>query len=172
MARPGVAGIAPVVVLAWLAMLGADLLLNAALFARLYLDGGNGFLLPPTELFRRIPLGYLAFLVLAALTGWLARGLRVQGWREGLGFGLALGVPFALAWSLSLLSLATLSVEQALIFGTVLLVLVAIAGVVVGIGLGRAKLRGLTLGVIAFDVACLVLVVLLQSFGVVPVLRG
>ncbi len=57
----------------WLAMLGVDFLLNGALFAGMYLHGGS-FFLPPLEAFRRIPLGYLAFLVLALGTIAVAFG--------------------------------------------------------------------------------------------------
>ena len=56
--------------LAWLAMLGVDLFLHAGLLAPFY-DWDSPFLLEPETAFVRIPVGYLAFLVLAAGLVWL-----------------------------------------------------------------------------------------------------
>lgn len=56
--------LALITLLSWLSMLGFDFFLNAGLLARLYLEP-SPFLLPPAEAFRRIPIGYLSFLLTA-----------------------------------------------------------------------------------------------------------
>ena len=71
--------------LAWMAMLGVDLFLHAGLLAPLY-DWDSPFLLEPMTAFVRIPVGYLAFLVLAAGLAWLLpdsalmEAVRVPSW--------------------------------------------------------------------------------------------
>ena len=73
--------------ISWLSMLAFDLFLHAGLLAGLYMEP-SPFLLPPMEAFRRIPLGYLSFLVLAILLAWFMTGARIRGWKAGLLFGL------------------------------------------------------------------------------------
>jgi len=157
--------------LAWLAMLGADLVLNAAVFARLYLAGAGDFMLPAGELFRRIPLGYAAFLILAALTVELAWRLRVRTAVGGLAFGLAFGGAVAGAWSLGLVSVSTIPLEYAITFAFVWMILVGVAGFVAGTALAGRSMRRLSIAVVVFAVACLVSVMVLQSSGLVPVVR-
>ena len=53
----------PTVLVAWFLSVGVDLFLHGGLLARLY-SVPSGFVLPADQAFRRIPLGYLAFLVL------------------------------------------------------------------------------------------------------------
>ena len=156
-----------VALLVWLAMLGLDLLLNGALFARLYQDGGP-FFLTPIEAFRRIPLGYAAFAILAIGIVEIAYRLRSAGVADGIRLGLVMGGGMAAIWSLSLFSIATLHAEAALAFALVWLALPLMGSVGAAVGLARERLRGLALAVIAFDVLCVVTVVALQSFGVVP----
>ena len=50
---------------AWILSLGFDLFLHAGLLAHLYVEP-SPFLLPPEEAFRRIPFGYLTFLIFTA----------------------------------------------------------------------------------------------------------
>ncbi len=101
-----------VALIVWLAMLGADFVLNAALFADIYRQSA-GFLLAPADAFRRIPLGYAAFLVLAIAVVEIASRLGVTTTSGGLRFGLATGATLAAAWSLGLYSIATLSAAAA-----------------------------------------------------------
>lgn len=63
--------------LAWVAMLGFDFFLHGALLASLYARPST-FLLPPMEAFRRIPIGYLGFLIAAALLVWILSALRAM----------------------------------------------------------------------------------------------
>jgi hypothetical protein len=156
-----------VALLAWLAMLGLDFVLNGALFARMYRDGGP-FFLAPMEAFRRIPLGYAAFLILAIGIVEIAYRLRLTGLADGFRLGLSLGGAMAAVWSLSLFSIAALQPEVALAFALIWLALVLTGSAVAAVGLARASLRSLTLEIVAFDLLSVVTVVALQSFGVVP----
>jgi hypothetical protein len=76
--------------LSWLSMLGVDFFLHGGLLAKLYAQP-SPFLLSPWDAFERIPLGYLAALLLAGLLLWLMLRLGLSGWRQGLSFGLRLG---------------------------------------------------------------------------------
>lgn len=159
-----------VAVITWLAMLGLDFLLNGAVFARMY-QGGAPFLLAPVEAFRRIPLGYLAFLILAVGVVELAHRLRVTGIGPGIRLGLVAGGVFAITWSLSLYSIATVEFTAAMAFAVIWLALGVLASSVAAWGLERRSLRGLVLRVVVFDVLCVVTVIALQSSGVVPTLK-
>jgi len=159
-----------IALLAWLAMLGADFLLNGALFAGMYQQGG-AFFLAPGEAFRRIPLGYAAFLILAIAIVEIADRLRVATFRGGIGLGLAIGGVLAAVWSLSLFSIASLDAVVALEFAVIWLALLLVGSSVAASGLGRPSLRSLALGVAAFDVLCAVAVIALQSFGLVQTVK-
>ena len=156
--------------LAWLAMLGADFLLNGALFASMYQQGGP-FFLAPGEAFRRIPLGYAAFLILAIAIVEIADRLGVATFRGGIGLGLAIGGVLAAVWSLSLFSIATLDAVVAVEFAVIWLALLLVGSAVAAFGLGRPSLRSLAFGVAALDVLCAVGVIALQSFGLVQTVK-
>jgi hypothetical protein len=158
-----------VALVVWLAMVGLDFVLNAALFAGMYEDGG-AFMLAPGEAFRRIPFGYLAFLLLAAGVVELAFRLGATTLSQGIRLGVATGAVLGAAWSLGLYSIATLSPQGALAFAVIWFALLTVAGAVAAAGLRRASLRGLTLRVAGLDVLGAIAVVALQSFGVVPTL--
>ena len=159
-----------IALLAWLAMLGLDFLLNGALFARMYQEGGPFFLVP-AEAFRRIPIGYLAFLVLAIAVVEIADRLRADTFAEGIRLGLVTGGVLAAVWSLSLFSIATINALGALEFAVIWLALLVTGTMVAASGLGRKSLRALTFRVVVFDVACGVVVVALQSFGLVQTVK-
>jgi hypothetical protein len=72
---------------AWVLCIGFDLFFHAGLIARLYLEP-SPFLLPPEVAFRRIPLGYLAFLGLTLGLFWLLRRLDVKGALAGFRYGV------------------------------------------------------------------------------------
>lgn len=158
-----------VALVVWLAMVGLDFVLNAALFAGMYHEGG-AFMLAPGEAFRRIPFGYLAFLLMAAGVVELAFRLGVTTLSQGIRLGAATGAVLGAAWSLGLYSIATVSPQVALAFAVIWFALFIVAGAVAAAGLGRASLRGLTLRVAGIDVLGAIAVVVLQSFGVVPTL--
>jgi hypothetical protein len=155
---------------AWLAMIGVDFFLHAGLLAALYSRPGP-FLLPPLEAFRLIPLGYLAFFLLAVLLVWLLIRLRIAGWRAGLSFALQLG---ALAWGAFLLGLASIAAAPPLLLagwfaGQV--VELGVAGAVAGQALAGARLSRLLLLVIVLDVVCVIGAIVLQSLGLAPSVR-
>jgi len=158
-----------VALVVWLAMVGLDFVLNAGLFAGMYQEGGP-FLLPPLEAFRRIPLGYLAFLILAAAMVELSFRLHATTIAAGLRLGATAGATLGSAWSLGLYSVATLTPQTALTFAAIWLALLTVAGGVAAAGLGQASLRGLTLRVIGVDLLGAIAVIALQSFGILPTL--
>lgn len=156
--------------IAWFAMLGLDFLLNGAVFARIYQDG-SAFMLAPAEAFRRIPLGYLAFLIVAFGIVELIRHLGITRTGDGIRLGLVLGALGGAVWALSLYSIATLSVPAALAFAVVWMALLVVGCVVAAASLGSSSQRKLVLLVAGFDVACVVVVIALQSLGAVPTVR-
>jgi hypothetical protein len=159
-----------VTVLTLLAFLGTDFLLNGALFAGLY-QRSSPFLLAPAELARRIPVGYLAFLIVALAVVELTYRLKISGWWRGAQLGAIAGAAVGAVWSLSLYSIATIDVQTALAFFIFWVVMVAVGGAVAGFGLGARSLRGLAFRVITLDIACAAVVIALQSAGLVPTTR-
>lgn len=158
------------VVAAWVLAIGVDLFLHGGLLARLYLTP-NAFLLPPSEAFRRIPLGYLAFFLLTCGLAWLFQRLAVRGAAAGFRVGLGAG---ALAWGAFLLGLASITraapsllagwwVGQTLELG--------LSGAVVGAAAAGVPRRRLW-GRVGFAVLVFVaLTILLQSLGFAPAAR-
>jgi len=152
--------------LSWLTMLGVDFLIHGGLLASLYAQT-SPFLLPPLDAFRKIPIGYLSFLFLAVLLLWLMLRIGISGWREGLLFGLKLGL---LTWGALLLGLISISTAPAnLMIGWWVgqSVELGIAGAVAGYGLRAERLRFLVLGVIGVVIVSVLITVILQniSFG-------
>lgn len=154
----------------WILMVALDLLLNAGIFAKLWLEP-NSFLLSPQDLFRRLPLGYIAFLVQAAAYVWLAARIGVRNWKQGALFGLILGVVLNIASVLGLRSGTTASWTMLfaawLIGGTVL---TAGACFVAGFAAEHGEKRAL-LGAFLFLIGSVILIALLQSTGLVPARR-
>ena len=99
----------PTVLIAWFLALGVDLFLHAGLFARLYVIK-SPFVLPAEVAFRRIPVGYLAFLLLTASLFWLFRRLEVRGVRAGWRYGFLFGVVMWGSLVAGLYSISTASV--------------------------------------------------------------
>jgi hypothetical protein len=159
-----------VAVVTWLAILGLDFLLNGALFARMY-QGGGPFMLPPAEAFRRIPLGYMAFFILAVSIVEIVYRLGITRITQGMLLGFAIGGVFGATWGLSLYSIASIQGLVALAFVAIWFALCVLASAVAAVGLAQPSLRGLAIRVAAFDVLCAVTVIALQSFGVVPTLK-
>jgi hypothetical protein len=94
------------VLAAWVLSLGFDVFLHGGLLARLYAEPGP-FLLGPDEAFRRIPLGYLTFLVLTLALSWLLHRLGVRGAMPGLRLGAAAGAVVWGALAVGLYSIST-----------------------------------------------------------------
>lgn len=152
------------VVLCWMAMIGVDLSLHAGLLAPLY-DWGSPFLISPGDAFARIPVGYLAFLVLAAALAWLLTRLEIRTGRDG---ALAGGVLGAVIWGALLLGLWSISTaDLKLLAGWWIgqTAELAVGGLVIGSILGGAPIRSVAWRVGALVVAGAVVAVVLQSIG-------
>ncbi len=151
-------------VLGWLALIGIDLLLHAGLLAPLY-DWDSPFLLTPGEAFARIPAGYLAFLALAAGQVWLLTRL---GRRSAAASAVLGGSSGAVVWGALLLGLWSISSADPVLLvawwvGQALAL--AVAGYVIGLVLGGARVRSVAWGVAGVLLLGLVVAVVLQSIG-------
>jgi len=155
------------ILLSWLSMLGFDFFLNAGLLARLYLEP-SPFLLPPAEAFRRVPAGYLSFLMLTSLLVWLMERLGVSGWAKGLSFGLALG---AVVFGASLIALWSIATASALLLASWFVgqtLQLGIAAAVAGSGLAGQRPLKLIVKVAAFVLLMAVATLALQNAGLAP----
>jgi hypothetical protein len=155
--------------IAWLVMIGFDFFLHAGLLAGIYLQP-SPFLLPPLTAAAWIPVGYLSFLLLAVLLVWLMHRLNLTGWRSGASFGLRFGSLVSGAFVLGLFSISTASPTLLLAWFAGQTLELALAGAVVGSGLGGTRLRRLFGLAIVFALLSIVTTVILQSLGVVPTL--
>lgn len=156
---------------AWLSMLGFDVLLHGGILSGFYVTA-DPFLLDPSEAFRRIPIGYASFLLLAILLVWLAIRTGVRGIGTGVRFGLILG---AFLWGASVLGLWSITTARpTLLVGWLVgqTIEMGIAGGVAGAGLAGAPLPRLYGFAVALAVVCFAITVALQSFGLAPVVRA
>ena len=152
---------------AWVLSLGIDLLLHAGLLAWLYARP-TPFLLAPEQAFRRIPIGYLAFLGLTVALDALSERLGVRSAKAGLRLGAASG---AVAWgalALGLWSVSTISIPLALGWWLGQTAELALAGAVLGAARGGAPRRRLWGRVVLVVVTCVIVTVVLQSAGWAP----
>jgi hypothetical protein len=72
--------------------IGVDLFFNAGLFAGLFDQGREPALLADEALFARVPIAYLLLLLGVLALAWLVDRVEVQGGREGLRLGAAMGL--------------------------------------------------------------------------------
>ncbi len=153
--------------LSWLSVLGLDFFLHAGLLAKLY-EQPSPFLLSSWDAFRRIPLGYLAALLLCVLLLWLMVRLALVGWRPGLVFGLQLGAFIGTTGMLGLLSIST--AELSLLVGSLIsqTLEMGLAGMIAGSGLAGQRLRTLFLRVVALVLFLFVVTIVMQSVGLAP----
>lgn len=155
---------------AWILSLGVDLLLHGGLLASHYVEP-NPFLLDPHEAFRRIPWGYLTFLILTIALYWLIRRLGVRGAASGFQFGAVAGAVVWGALAIGLYSISTATVPllagwwigQALELG--------LAGAVIGASAAGARLGRVWALVALVVVLCFVTTVVLQTIGWAPAVK-
>jgi hypothetical protein len=145
-------------------MIGVDLFLHAGLLAPLY-DWESPFLLAPELAFIRIPVGYVAFLILAAALVWLMPRVGIRGSRRGAILGAGAG---AVVWGALVLGLWSISTADPLLLagwwiGQTLEL--AFAGYLIGAALAGTRIRLLALQVGAVMVVGAGSAVLLQSLG-------
>jgi hypothetical protein len=156
--------------LSWLSMLGVDFFLHGGLLAKLYAQP-SPFLLPPWDAFKRIPLGYLAALLLAALLLWLMLGLGLSGWRQGLSFGLRLGALMGGSGMLGLLSISTAELSLVVAWLLSQILQMGLAGAVTGSGLAGQRLRTMLVRIVALTLLLVIITIAMQSAGLAPAMR-
>lgn len=155
---------------AWVLSLGFDVFLHAGLLARLYV-GPSPFLLGPEEAFRRIPLGYLAFLVLTMALYWFLRRLGVRGTIAGLRYGTAAGAVVWGAFVVGLYSISTVSLPLLAGWWVGQTIELGLAGAVLGAAANRVRLRRIWVVVMVAVLACVAGTVILQSLGLAPPMK-
>jgi len=148
--------------IAWVSMLGSDILIHGGFLHGMYLEP-HPFLLSPDRAFRLIPLGYLSFLILAALLVWLATRFETRGFGAGARLGLVLGAATWASMTVGLLSVTTapLSLMLGWFIGQTLAL--GIAGGVVGAARSGVSRRTLWTRVLGWCGAAMFLAVLLQN---------
>lgn len=161
---------ASTVFLAWFLSLGVDLFLHGGLLARLYVTP-SPFILQADDAFRRIPLGYLAFLLLVAALFWLCRRLDVRGLRSGWWHGFVSGLVLWGSLVLGLYSISTASIGLLMGWWLGQAVELGLAGVVIGALAANVSLRRAWLWVIVTVILLFVLTVVLQNVGWAPAMR-
>ncbi len=120
------------VVVAWLVAVGVDLLLNAGVFAPLFEQAREPSLLTDEELFRRIPVAYIALFAGVAALAWLQDRLTARGVRAGMVLGAAAGAVMAGLGVVSLWTAVDLTAEFVLAAIVVQVGQFAAAGAVLG----------------------------------------
>jgi hypothetical protein len=158
------------IVAAWVLSIGFDLFLHAGVLARVYLQT-SPFLLPPEDAFRRIPLGYLAFLGLTTALFWLLRRLEITGMVAGFRYGAIAGAVVwgALAVGLFSISTATLTLLAGWWIGQT--VELGLAGAVLGAAANRAPLKRIWVIVAVSFVVLAAATIALQSLGLAPPMK-
>jgi hypothetical protein len=153
--------------LAWLAMIGVDLLLHAGLLAPLY-RWDSPFLLTPLDAFLRIPAGYLAFGMLALAEAWLIERLDVRTAIQAAILGGAAGAVVWGALVLGLWSISTADPPLLMAWWLGQAAELAIGGYIIGLVMSGARLRSVMWMAVAVLVAGLAVAVVLQSIGYAP----
>jgi len=151
----------------WIATLGVDLFLNAGVFAWVFFEP-SPFLLPPEELFVRIPLGYLSFLLITGLVVWLMSSRLIIGWRAGARFGVLLGAVIHGAGVLGMASVSTAPVSLLAAWFVGQTLQTGVVGAVVGQGFATSNLRRLGLLVVVLDIVLIGTTFALQYLALVP----
>jgi hypothetical protein len=79
----------------WALTVGVDLFFNAGIFMPLFDQEREPALLPDEQLFRRIPVAYLAILAGITALAWIIDSVDVVDVRRGVGVGILTGVTFS-----------------------------------------------------------------------------
>jgi hypothetical protein len=156
-----------ITLLSWLSQIIFDFFQNAGLFAKLWIESRSA-LLPPEQLFERIPLGYLSFLITSSMFVWLMVRLGISGSKQGALFGLKIGAFLSCSYVLGTASAFPIkpALLIAILFGSA--AQSCIAAGVIGSGLSGAHLGRLSLKLIAFLILVFIAYFLLQSLGLAP----
>jgi hypothetical protein len=156
-----------IALLSWLSQIIFDFFQHAGLFAKLWIESRAAFL-PPEELFKRIPLGYLSFLITSSMLVWLMVRLGISGSKQGALFGFKIGAFLSCSYVLGMASGFPIkpALLIAILFGST--AQSAIAAGVIGSGVSGAHLGRLSLKLIVFLILVLIAYFLLQSLGLAP----
>jgi hypothetical protein len=155
---------------AWMLSLGFDLFLHGGLLAGLYV-APSPFLLGPEAAFRRIPLGYLAFLVLTLALYWLLRRLGLRGALAGFRYGAAAGAVVWGALTVGLYSISTATWPLLAGWWIGQTVELGLAGAVLGAASNGVPLKRIWAIVMGVVFACVAGTVVLQSLGIAPPMK-
>ena len=155
---------------AFVLSLGFDVLLHAGLLAKLYVAPGP-FLLEPDEAFRRIPLGYLSFLLLTLSLWWLFQRLGVRGVGSGIRHVGSVGCVVWGALALGLYSIS--SAEWRLLVGWWIgqAIELALAGAVLGAAAAGVSLKRIWVVVVLAVIGCIAGTTVLQTLGLAPAMK-
>jgi hypothetical protein len=153
--------------LGWISMIGIDFLLHGGLLASIYIQK-SPFILAPIESFRRIPLGFLALLISSGLLVWILRQRQEKGWQKGLRVGAIIGALVGASLALGLYSISTASIQIMAAWFAGQVLEMGVAGAVIGQGLAKEKMRGLTLAVVIGVILIFIVVIIMQSVGLAP----
>ena len=156
-----------VTLLAWIGVIGFDFFLHGGILSSFYIEESS-FLLPPLESFRRIPVGYLSFLITTSFLVWLISKLELRGWRRGLTLGGIAGSVIWTSLALGMYSISTASPILLLGWALGQTLEMAYAGGIIGQGLYVERARRLAAIVFILTLGFVVLTVILQSIGLAP----
>lgn len=155
---------------AWVLSVGFDLFLHGGLLARAYAEA-SPFLLPAEEAFRRIPLGYLAFLGVTLALFWLFHRLDVRGVSAGFRYGVSAGAVVWGALTVGLYSISTAPLYLLCGWWIGQAVELGLAGAVLGAAANRAPPKRIWV-IVAVSVGILVAATIaLQSLGFAPAMK-
>ena len=159
-----------VVAAAWALSIGFDVFLHGGLLARLYAEP-SPFLLPPEDAFRRIPLGYLAFLGLTVSLYWLFGRLGIRGPIMGFRLGSSAGVVVWGALVVGLYSISTANLALLVGWWAGQSVELGFAGAVLGAAANGTALRRIWVVVMVAVVVFVGATITLQSLGLAPAMK-
>ena len=156
---------------AWILSVAFDLFLHGGLLARLYM-APSPFLLPLEDAFRRIPIGYAAFLGLTIALYWLLARLDVRGPRAGMRHGLTVG---AIVWGALVLGLYSISTASPPLLAGWWIGQTAelgLAGAVLGAAAAGTPPKRIWTVVAGAAVALVIATIALQSLGLAPAMKA
>ena len=154
----------PSVFLAWLVFLTIDFLAHATLLRSLWAQG-HPALKSESDLFRFIPFGYLSFLLLVLLLGWLYKGtVGSEGTvLKGLVFGAAFGGLFSLSTGLGWYSFLSLPLRFVTWTSLVYFIELTAVGMVFGVLLHPVSIKKRVWILLIFIFLGLVVAIVLQN---------
>ena len=155
---------------AFVLTLGVDLFLHAGALARYYVRD-IPFLVPPAVAFRRIPAGYLAFLLLTAALYWLVRQADVRGAGRGFRWGAVAGLTVWGTLLLGLWSITTAPADLLLAWWVGQGLELGLAGAVRGAARAGTPLRRIWTAVAVAVLVLFAATIGLQAAGLAPAVK-